>query len=119
MLYEESFHGNVKIGFQATLLQDPIVRSVAKIKKTHPGLNLTLEYASRQQLLAGLAANHYDFVFVNLADIPLNKRFGIQKLGTEQYVVATTKKLFQSLMFLKNGMNFLPEYGLFRYPEWR
>lgn len=94
MLYEESFHGNVKIGFQAMLLQDPIVRSVAKIKKTHPGLNLTLEYASRQQLLAGLAANHYDFVFVNLADIPLNKRFGIQKLGTEQYVVATTKETF-------------------------
>lgn len=94
MLHKESFHGNVKIGFQAAMLQDPIVRSVAKIRKTQPNLNLTLEYAARQHLLSGLEANVYDFIFVNLTDITPNERFYTKTLGAEQYVVATMKDIY-------------------------
>ncbi|MCG0995549.1 LysR family transcriptional regulator [Acetobacter indonesiensis] len=92
-LHEESFHDSVKIGFQTPMLQDAIVRGVAKMKKIHPNLNLTLEYASRQNLLSGLEVNQYDFIFINLTDITSRARFKTQSLGKEQYVIASMEEI--------------------------
>lgn len=92
--HEEGFYGRVKIGFQTPMLQDFIIRGVSEIKKMHPNLNLTLNYAARPELLAGLEANFYDFIFVNLTNIKSYSRFKILSLGTEQYIVATMKKIF-------------------------
>ncbi|OAG75446.1 regulatory protein, LysR:LysR, substrate-binding [Acetobacter malorum] len=88
-LLEESFHDNVKIGFQTPMLQETIARSVGKLKKEHPSLNLTLEYAARHYLLSGLQANLYDFIFVNLSDLTAHPRLNTKKLASEQYVVAS------------------------------
>lgn len=92
-LLEESFHDNVKIGFQTPMLQETIARSVAKLKKEHPNLNLTLEYAARQHLLAGLQENLYDFIFVNLSDITDHPRLATKKLASEQYVIASMSSI--------------------------
>ncbi|MFT9064643.1 MAG: LysR family transcriptional regulator [Acetobacter persici] len=88
-LQEESYHNNVKIGFQTPLLQEIIVRSVAKLKKEHPNLNITLEYSTRPQLIDGLHSNTYDFIFINLSDIISHPRLSIKKLADEQYVVGS------------------------------
>ncbi|GCD76477.1 LysR family transcriptional regulator [Acetobacter pasteurianus NBRC 3299] len=92
--HEKGFYGSVKIGFQTPMLQDFIIKGVSEIKKMHPNLNLTLNYAARHELLAGLEANFYDFIFINLTDIKPYSRFKTLSLGTEQYIIATMKKIF-------------------------
>lgn len=92
--HDKNFHNTVKIGFQTPMLQDAIVRGVAKIKHMHPNLNLILEYGSRQSLLSGIETNLYDFIFISLTDIIPHPRFKAQKLGEEQYVIANIEEIY-------------------------
>lgn len=104
--HPEIFHDVVKIGFQTPILQDSIVRGVAKIKKMQPNLNLILEYGSRSNLLSGLEANIYDFIFINLTDISNYSYFQTQKLAEEQYVVANIEEVYSIPDVLQNWQDF-------------
>ncbi|KAA8388506.1 LysR family transcriptional regulator [Acetobacter sp. DmW_136] len=114
--HKENIIGDIKIGFQAVMLQNPILINISKIKKAHHSINLTLEYASRPYLLSRLKNNVYDFIFANVSDIQSDKKLKIQVLGREQYVVINNEKIYSIPDVLENWSEFSKKIWIIPVP---
>lgn len=114
--HKENIVGDIKIGFQAIMLQKPILMNISEIKKSQPSINLTLEYASRPYLLSRLKNNVYDFVFANVSDIQSHRKLKIQVLGREQYVVTNAERIYSIPDVLENWSEFSKKIWIIPVP---
>ncbi|GBQ11219.1 LysR family transcriptional regulator [Swaminathania salitolerans] len=80
-------HGSVRIGFQAPMLERPLVSWLARMKREQPFLTLRIEYGMRGRLLEDLRAGRLDLVAINLLGVDERGDFETRSLCLEHCLV--------------------------------
>lgn len=80
-------HGRLRIGFQAPMLERPMVGWVARMKREQPFVTVSIEYGMRKRLLDDLHAGRFDIVAINLLDVAQSGRFETRTLCLEHCII--------------------------------
>jgi len=105
-------HGTLRIGFQAPMLERPLVSWVARMKHEQPFLTVSIEYGMRKRLLDDLHAGRNDIVAVNLLDVVSSGRFETRTLCLEHCVMIIDDVLMTSAEVFDKWSHFVDRVWL-------